>query len=91
MGAPNKEGHLHIISHPHITANSTSTAAHLDKEVERNKGDQEVGDALNNLENREYYPVGEPLLVVVLVGTLDGLQGGVEGVYEPNNISTLNT
>ena len=45
----------------------------LEEEIEWDKADDEVGDALDDLEKREDDPVGQPQGVIFLRVSLDGL------------------
>ena len=60
---------------------------YLEQPVERHPPDQEVWEELQNGEEGEHDPIHEPLCVVLLVRGLQGLDGAVGGVQEPNAVA----
>ena len=58
----------------------------LDHIIKGNPFDQEAHDIFRNREEPEHHPVGEPLRIIDSFGRLDGLEGHVGGVSEPEKI-----
>lgn len=59
----------------------------LDHIIKGNPFDQEAHDIFRNREEPEHHPVGEPLRIIDSFGRLDGLEGHVGGVCEPEEVS----
>lgn len=58
----------------------------LDHVIKGNPFDQEAHDVLRNREEPKHHPVGEPLRIIDSLGRLDGLEGHVGGVCEPEEV-----
>lgn len=59
----------------------------LEHPVERDEGEDEIREELDDAEGCEHHPVGEPDRVVLLVPALDGQDGSVGGVDESDGVA----
>lgn len=59
----------------------------LDKPVQGEPAHDEIGEVLDDGEQGEHHPIGQPFGVVVLLATLDGVDGHVGWVEEAHRVT----
>lgn len=58
----------------------------LEEEVEGEPVQEDIGEGLDDRNESVHGPVGQPLLVILLLGGLEGLEGTVGGVDEAEEV-----